>query len=100
MTVYEKNFTPFETTIVEASMLEDGALRLVVRTDNYNTLMEFLLDDGPKNATWTVNYAIQSGLCTDQGVINFYKSKAEVKVIEFDVQRSDGVKLVDDRPIS
>jgi len=100
MTKYDKNLTASETMSVRASMLDDGALHLILMTDKYKTWMEFLRDDGPKIATWAVAEGIRAGYHIDQSVIDFYKSKAEVKDVEYDVQRSDGVKLVDDRPIN
>lgn len=81
---------------VEPSILDDGALLLVVKTDDCTTHEHFWNGGGLKLAVQGVRIAIDKGKMRDPKVLLFFQSDGKGRDVEVELRRSNGTLINSD----
>lgn len=81
---------------VEPSILDDGALLLVVKTDDCPTQEHFWNGGGLSLAVQGIRSAIERGKMRDRKVVRFFQSDGKGRDVEVELRRSNGTLIKSD----
>jgi len=81
---------------VQPSILDDGALLLVVKTDDCPTHEDFWNGGGLQLAVQGVRSAISRGEMPDPKVVSFFQSDGKGRDVEVELRRWDGTLIKSD----
>ena len=77
-------------------ILKDGALLLVVNTDDYPTQEHFWNGGGLSLAVQGLRSAIERGKMRDRKVVRFFQSDGKGRDVEVELRRSNGTLIKSD----
>lgn len=82
--------------IIEPSILDDGALLLVVKTDDCPTQEHFWNGGGLSLAVKGLRSAIDRGEMPDPKIVRFFQSDGKGRDVEVELRRSNGTLIKSD----